>query len=226
MASKCIRALLMLLFCVALHSWANPKESMASDAVGERRCTDVLPAVAESEQELIRIFAMAYRSRDFELYQTLFAHEDEHGVPYTFFLVGRTEDGDTQWGYDEEMRIHRRMFAPGTLPEGEALRRALWVKHIFLQLHQQRGFKERYDLYRSDANLEGLDRKRWRATDAEYSTHLRVTTQGAGTFSVLGTANFVVIEDLHKQLGEPDKFLIFHWVDEGRSHNVRQRAAK
>lgn len=224
MASRCIRALLVLTVCVAFHAQAQPETSQPSTGAGPG-AADVL-TIAESEDELIRVFASAYRSRDFELYQTLFANENEHGVPFTFFLVGRTDAGDAQWGYDEEMRIHRRMFAPETLPKGEELRRALWVQQIFLELHPQRGFEERYDLYRSDANPEGLDRKRWRATDAEYSTHLRVETRSAGTFSVLGTANFVVIEDLHKQLGDADKFLIYHWVDEGRSHNARRRASK
>ena len=60
-----------------------------------------------------------------------------------------------------------------------------------------------------------LDRKRWRATAAVYSTEVTWHTQGRGALRIAGHARFVVIEDLQALAGAAQKLLIYRWEDLG-----------
>lgn len=183
-------------------------------------------AEAESPADLIVLFAHAYRSMDLELYGTLFAHEPGQGVGFRFVLNQPTEAGEAEWGYEEEMRIHRRMFRPESIGADERpLPRELWVHSIQVQLVPLTGFHERYDLYISEHNPMGeLNRKQWRATDAVYATDVTWLTQGGRMMRIVGQARFIVIEELHLPAGATGKFRIYRWEDLGAGEvGVAQR---
>jgi hypothetical protein len=131
--------------------------------------------------ELIDVLAHAYRTMDLDLYATLFANARQHQVEFNFVLYQPSADGEKAWGYDEEMRIHRRMFRPDDVQPGERpVPRPLWVRAIDVTLLPLGGWSERFDLYRSEHNPAGpLDRHRWRATSSEYSTSVRGTRSPA-----------------------------------------------
>ena len=170
-----------------------------------------------SQFELIDVLAHAYRNMDLDLYATLFANSRQHQVEFTFVLYEPSADGEEAWGYDEEMRIHRRMFRPADVQPGERpVPRHLWVRSIDVTLVPLGGWSERFDLYRSEHNPVGpLDRHRWRATSTEYSTSVTWHTFAGSTMHIEGQARFVVIEDLTKSAGEPGKLLVFRWEDLG-----------
>jgi hypothetical protein len=122
---------------------------------------------AGSPGECIAELASAYSNMDLDRYAALFTNPAQHGIGFRFVLFEPNEKGEKEWGYDEEMRIHRRMFRPETIPAGDRpLPPELWVRSIDAQLEQLRGFEERWDLYRSEQNPTGeLDRHRWRAIE-------------------------------------------------------------
>lgn len=186
------------------------------------------PQSTDSAKNLIDMLAHAYRTMNYTLYRTLFANPKDHGVEVHFVLEQLTAAGETQWGYDEEMRIHRRMFQPGALAAGEKpVPSGLWPRSIACKLIRQREFDERFDLYRSEQNPTGeLDRHRWRATDAVYSTSVLWSLQGDTAFQVEGQARFVVIEDLAKAVGEPGKFLVYRWEDLGSGEKGMAKASR
>jgi hypothetical protein len=197
-----VAAVSFTLGCMGVRPVASPKST---------------PQSTDSAENLIGMLAHAYRTMDYMLYRTLFANKKDHGVEFHFVLEQPTTSGETQWGYDEEMRIHRRMFQPQTLGAGEKpVPSGLWPRTIACKLARQSEFVERFDLYRSEQNPMGeLDRHRWRATDAVYSTSVLWSLQSGTAFQVEGQARFVVIEDLAKASGEPGKFLVYRWEDLG-----------
>lgn len=196
-------------FLIVLVAGALPESSWAQE-VEEA-------APVRSPADLIERFAQAYGSMDLEDYGALLAHAPNQGVGFRFVLNRPTAAGETDWGYDEEMRIHRRMFRPWSIrPEERPLPRELWVRSIRVHLEPRTEFRERYDLYVSEQNPRGeLDRKRWRATDAVYATDVTWFTQGGGTLHVFGEARFIVIEDRLAAPGEACKFQIYRWEDLG-----------
>jgi hypothetical protein len=168
-----------------------------------------------SNEAVVEALKESYCNLNYELFVSLFVNETEHGVPYTFLLDRPNEKGETQWGLTQEMRIHRRMFRPETIPKNDKpLPRDLWITSIELELVRIGGlFRERYDLYRSDQKLEGLDRHRWRAMSAEYAYSMLIHTQGGKKLCASGQATFVVIEDLANWDQEEPTFLIYRWED-------------
>ena len=165
----------------------------------------------DSAEALIEALARAYRTRDVDLFASLLAHEPTANADFLFILSEPTDLGDTQWGYDEEVRIHQRMFHPETAQP--PVSPDLWVQSISIALTKQESFAVREDLYSVNHGEDGkLDTDRWHVMDARYSTY--VLWDLAGTdYKVEGEANFVVIEDLAKPAGSDGKFLILIWED-------------
>ena len=182
----------------------------------------------DSPRQLVDTMAAAYRNLDYDLYRALFASSKADGVEFRFVLYRPTPADETEWGYDEEMRIHRRMFQPETIAADEKpLPRELWVRSITCELQPLTVFSERWDLYRSEQNPDGqLDRKQWRATEALYSTFVEWHLEGGGTFHIEGQARFIVIEDRQKASGAPGKFLIYRWEDLGPGESSVARASE
>jgi hypothetical protein len=165
-----------------------------------------------SEAELIAKLARAYARRKPRMFASLFP-APEDSVQYFYFL---NEPAGANWDRTEELRIHRRMFTPLDLTPGETpVPQDLWLASIDIQLEPQTAWTERPDLYRSQANPAGLNPRRWKVTDAIYHTYVLFLLQGFTGYQVNGRANFVVVEDRSKLLGQDHKFLLYRWEDLG-----------
>ena len=179
------------------------------------RAQPVVHICIESEADLIDTFVDAYGTRNYSLYQLLLAHVPEGNADFLFFLSEPTDLGETYWGFEEERRIHHRMFDPENLAPGEPpVPPELWLQAIHIDFTPLGPFPERTDLYSQNGGADGkLDAARWRATDARYATDVFWDTQGEVDYQVSGLANFVVIEDLEKHACEPGRFLLYIWED-------------
>jgi hypothetical protein len=96
-----------------------------------------------------------------------------------------------------------------------------WLVGIYISLTQSAEFRERTDFYESFTNPTGLSPTRWKVTDAVYATDVFFDTQDTD-FQATGRANFVVIEDLERQLGADGKFLLLQWNDLGTNAKATQ----
>jgi hypothetical protein len=181
------------------------------------------PSIAKSPDELIQGLSSAYRARNYDAFVNLFPQTaDNAGY---FFFLNEPVNGITNWDLTEELRIHRRMFKPeDPLPGETPVPAELWLQSITITLDRTATeWVERADLYISEANPEGLDPAKWKATEAEYHADVLFNTAGETDYRVDGRANFVVIEDLTKPEGTDRKFLIYRWEDLGnfgKAHDV------
>ena len=176
-----------------------------------------------SAAELIQELGRAYGRRDLARYRELLVSAPEAHAEFLFFLP-EPIGGMTAWGYDEESRIHARMFEPANTPPGEPpVPVELWVRSIAVTLVQQEAFAERTDLYTSAGGW--LDPARWRAMDARYSTDVFWDLAGGTDYHVVGGANFVVVEDLSKHGCDASRFAVFHWEDLGAASDPAVAAA-
>ena len=171
----------------------------------------------DSPEALIQALARSYLTRDSALFASLLANEKvgNRKAEYLFFLSDPTTS-ETSWGYDEEVRIQKRMFHPESPDPGDPIVPAdLWMQSLQITLTPLESFGERGDLYSENHGLDGkLDPDIWKASDARYSTYVLFDLTGTD-YKVEGEANFVVIEDLTKPVGESGKFLIYIWEDLG-----------
>lgn len=171
--------------------------------------------IPTNEPELIANLALAYQHRNYDEFANLLPTA-ENNVQYFFFLSAPLEDGTTNWGATEELRIHRRMFNPeNPLPGETPVPQELWLQSITISLTPIREFVERPDLYASQTNPSGLDPAKWKVTEAEYHAEILFDTQTETDYRVDGKANFIVINDLTKTAGQDRKFLIYRWEDLG-----------
>jgi hypothetical protein len=167
---------------------------------------------AQSPHELLLVLAAAYQHRNYERFSDLFSTASDSAA----YLFSTDDSLGTTWDLTEELRIHRRMFRPeDPLPGETPVPQDLWLVSIDMQMVQESAWAERPDLYRSETNPAGLDSLRWRASQARYQTHAFLKTQGATDFEVNPFADFVVLEDRARPVGENRKFLIYRWVDRG-----------
>lgn len=179
--------------------------------------TQDVPTVIGKSEDLIQVLAEAYRTRDITLFASLLANDPDNNAEYLFLLDPAAGSLDDQWGYDLETRIHQRMFEPQNTPAGQSpVPAEYWLTSINITLTRSTQFTERTDLYYdATTNPTGLVRDKWKAEDAIYATDVLFDTQGQLDFQVTGRANFVVIEDLTKSIGDAGKFLILQWNDLG-----------
>ncbi|MFQ5600190.1 MAG: hypothetical protein ACE5G2_06510 [Candidatus Krumholzibacteriia bacterium] len=167
----------------------------------------------ESPEALIEALETSYRTRDIDLFASLLANPDVHGVGFVFCSCPEAPQGQVSWGYEEEVRIHRRMFEPENPEPGEdPLPPDVWLQSIDLSLTRQTDFEPHPDLCPGD-DLDELDPQRWLASGARYSTSVFLQTQGQTDFRVEGMSIFVVIEDLSKEVGDDGKFLLYRWIE-------------
>jgi hypothetical protein len=174
--------------------------------------------IPTSEVELIAKLADVYQRESYSEFENLFPKAEDN-APYLFILNDPPVGEPPNWDLTEELRIHRRMFEPENTPPGEEpVPAELWLESITISLTPNRDFSERPDLLGPPANPsnpEGLDSDRWRVTEAQYHANLLFNTQTDTDFRVNGEANFIVINDLTKEIGEDRKFLIYRWEDLG-----------
>jgi predicted transcriptional regulator len=186
-----------------VHTWSNVKRLYREPI--------------DSPEAVVRALSRSYEHMDPGLFNSILAHDVGSNARYLFYLSEPTDRGETQWGYDEEVRIQRRMFRPQVHVTGEPpvpLER--WLSSITIHLTRLEEFAERSDLYSANHDMDGkLDPDLWKAVDARYGTDVFFDTQSDVDFQVTGEANFVVIEDKAKPAGRSGKFLLYIWEDFG-----------
>jgi len=163
------------------------------------------PGIPPTPDDVVNGIARAYLTRDAELFASLLAPD------FMFVPCKPTSLGETQWGYDEEVRLHQRMFHPETADP--PLPNELWLEALTITLTRQENFAERFDFYSADGGVDGkLDPLRWRVTDARYSTYVFFDLSDTD-YLVEGEANFVLLEDLAKPVGDAGKFRLLVWEE-------------
>jgi hypothetical protein len=169
-------------------------------------------------EDVIGTLKYAYQVMNSKVFVSILANQPERGnAAYLFFLSEPTDLGETNWGYTEEARIHQRMLDPEDTPAGDPpVPPERWLSSISINLTQLTPFQERTDLYSTSVPVGAdgkLDPAIWIARDSRYGTDVFFDTQGENDFQVTGEANFVVIEDKTKQVGDSGKFLLYIWED-------------
>jgi len=169
----------------------------------------VRPRQIQNPEDLIQVLADAYRAQDFNKFEGLLA------VDYLFVLNEPDPiTGETQWDRTTEYRIHQRMFDPENIPPGDPVLPAEdWLQTVSITLTAQGAFAERPDLYTTFDPPGPFDPTLWRAESSIYSTDVFFQMPNDRAFQVRGRADFTVITDLTKNIGDPGKFLIFRWED-------------
>jgi hypothetical protein len=169
------------------------------------------PQSTEPTSDLVATLARAYQTRDVELFASLLANDLASHAEFVFLFEPAHDSGETQWGRDEEIRLHRRMFHPeAPAPGEEPVPQARWLERIVIQFTPLEPFQERRDLY--SENGGELDSGRWRAADARHASFMLFESQDTD-YLAQGESNFVVLEDLTKNEGDPGKFLLYMWED-------------
>ncbi len=175
------------------------------------------PPIIATPADLIQALSRSYLTRDSALFASLLANEKvgNRKAEYLFFLSDPTTS-ETSWGYDEEVRIQKRMFHPESPDPGDPqVDSKLWLQSLQITLTPLESFGERGDLYSENHGLDGkLDPDIWKASDARYSTYV-LFDLAETDYKVEGEANFIVIEDKTKVVGDTGKFLIYYWEDLG-----------
>jgi len=180
------------------------------------------PPFIDSPDALIQALSRSYLTRDDALFASLLANAPDRPeagdqkAAYLFLLSEPTPQQETQWGYQEEVRIQKRMFHPEKPDPGDPIVPTdLWMQSLQITLTPLESFTERLELYSENHGLDGkLDPDIWKASDARYSTYVLFDLTGTD-YKVEGEANFVVIEDKTKVVGDAGKFLIYIWEDLG-----------
>ena len=183
----------------------------------EREIPPDPPPEINSPGALIQALSRAYQTRDTALLASILANDPSRNAEYLFLLSEPTGNGETQWGYAEEVRIHQRMFHPESPPPGDPPVSAdLWMQGLTITLTPQEQFSERLDLYSENGGLDGkLDPAVWKVVDARYTTYVFFDLAALDYRVDANEANFVVIQDLSKSGSEPGRFLIYIWEDLG-----------
>jgi hypothetical protein len=186
----------------------SPEKKQIDDGGG------VKVGIPEEPGDLVQLLAEAYRERKVDLFTSILANDPTNKAEYLFITAQSSGVADEQWGYTEEVRVHRRMFEPFNTPVGETpVPAELWLTSVTITLSQETAFTERSDLYASEQNQNGLDPAKWKAEDAIYGTDVLFDLQGEIDYQVNGQALFVVITDLTKEIGDDGKFLLLQWND-------------
>lgn len=176
------------------------------------------PRIYLGPTDIIGALSQAYQTRDYDFFVSLLANDPDRNAQFTFKLHEPTEDGVTEWGFETEARVHRRMFCPDCPGFEFPLPDALWIESININLSLQTNFTERHTLYSKDNGKDGLlDPRIWKTHATTYSTDVFFAMAGELDYQVNGFADFVIIEDLTKSDNEPDRFLLFIWEDLGSS---------
>jgi hypothetical protein len=168
--------------------------------------------VIDDAESLVTALASAYRALDPVRYESLLANDPAANATFTFAVTDSAGLVHNSWDFDSETSIHHRMFEPDQIPDGDPpLDQALWVESIDVTLSKHGEFVERDEFYRSASNPGGVDPARWRVSSASYSTD--VFFQPPEFVVNDGDAEFVVIEDLTKDVGAAAKFRLLAWTE-------------
>ena len=169
------------------------------------------PRPVDSPEALIQALKDAYAETNYFKFEGLLAGD------YLFILdMPNMDTGETQWDRTTELRIHQRMFDPENIPPGDPpLASEYWLQSVGITLTSETTFVERPELYTTFDPPGTLNPEIWKAESATYGTNVLFSLQGETDFQVDGRANFTVITDKTKNIGDPGKFLILRWEDLG-----------
>ncbi len=164
-----------------------------------------LPLVITSPEAVIAALARAHNEKNTELLGRLLGSEP--GAVCRFLPCGVTDP-------TEGSILDPRTPLPWTPPlPPPPIPTELIPRAIVVSVLQVETFGERPDLYSADGGLDGkLDPRRWRAVDASYEYFVLLDMMGTD-YKLEGGANFVVIQDLAKQAGDPGTFLLYLWEE-------------
>jgi len=178
----------------------------------------------DDDASFVVSLAQVYASRDPSRFEAMLANLPDANAVFTFTVTDRTGSTQNVWDVHTEMDIHRRMFRPNEIPANDPpLDSYLRLDAVTVSLSPLSGFSERADLYRSAANPGGVDAAIWRVTSARYKTNVFFEPQGNTSFVVDGEADFVVLENLEKSIGDDGKFLLLSWSEPCEFVAVQQR---
>jgi hypothetical protein len=180
--------------------------SVAPDSGAAAKTT--LGIQIDTETAVVDAVAAAYERRDAERLAALLAPE--------YLFVGATPGAAEVWGRTEERRIHRRMFAPESVPPGDTpVPLDLWPLSIRVKLTQVTTFSERPEFYWGSGNPTGIDPTRWLVRGARYLALARVDTQGETDFVVEGVSEFIVMTSRTEAVGGTPHAMLLQWADLG-----------
>ena len=77
------------------------------------------PKKVDSHDALIQNLVISYQKQDINLFTGLLANDKGNKAEYLFIPDDKANTGDDQWGYEEEIRVHQRMFEPQNTPVGQ-----------------------------------------------------------------------------------------------------------
>ena len=169
----------------------------------------------DGDEALVAALASAYRTLDPVLFESLLSNDPEANAVFTFTVTEASGSTRSVWDADTEMSIHRRMFRPTEVPATDPpVNPDLWLKWTVVTLSPKSDFVEREDLYLSASNPGGVDPARWRVTSARYVTDVHFQLPEGNWFAVNDReAEFVVIEDRMKDVGDETKFRLLAWSE-------------
>ena len=169
------------------------------------------PQPPATSEEFVQVLATVYRTQDYATFSVLLADD------FQFILdMPNPDTGEWQWDAATERRIHSRMFTPESIPSTDPpLATDYWLQSVNVTLTPEDAFYERTDLYTTAMPPGPFDPTRWIARRANYGTNVFFELQGDTDFQVTGRAEFTILEDRTKQVGDAGKFLIARWEDLG-----------
>lgn len=168
-----------------------------------------------SPAALIQALERAYASRDVAFFTSLLAHDAAANADYVFTLHPAVGLEENLWGFDQEIWLHARLFDPeGIPPTDPALPPDLRVRAIDVSFNRSSEFVEPDSVYLDQGNPDGLDRERWRALRATYVSNAIFELENGSVFTIQEEdVYFLIVEDVHKTVGEEGKFLLLRWED-------------
>jgi hypothetical protein len=188
------------------------------DADPQRVPAPVDPCVEQpcNVDAVVTQLAGAYENRDYAHFSRLL-HSDFRFIPLPDFAPDpNLPPPPSEWGATEEIRIHRRMFAPSSVPPGEhPVPRELWLDAVTISLASTTEWVENTDYYEAPSNPSGLNRLHWKAWATEYAANVLFETAGETDYQLTGFGWFVVVQDLTKPANSAGAFKLYRWQDLG-----------
>lgn len=189
-------------------------------------CKDSNPAAVvppayparDSEAALIEILARTYERRDYDTFAALF-----HPL-YEYRPSAPLADGTQYWGLENELGLHRYWFGLDSLPPSAPALGSRMQARQFPFEFTTRGEFEPPIYYPFEG--EPIDPARWSVTSADYSGQALIETSGDTDFLLLFRWEFVVLRDRTAAAGDPNRFVLYRWVDLGSvAKSVRRGAS-
>jgi len=189
-------------------------------------CNDSNPAAVEppaypardSEAALMEILARTYARKDYDTFATLF-----HPL-YQYRPNAPLEDGTDYWGLVDELGLHRYWFGlDSNPPSTPALGSRMQARQFGFEFTTRGEFQPPITYPFRD---EPIDPARWSMTVASYGGQSLIGSSGDTDFLLLFRWEFVVLRDRTAAAGDPNRFVLYRWIDlGGYTKSVRRGAS-